>query len=132
MTTTPSLRSDRVRLIILISPKPELSLEEFQDYWLNTHSKLFTSVAIVKKNLTKYEQFHITPSYTAPITSMIPGYSAPPFAGIAIFEAESLEKIYEVFQDEEYTRVVIPDEEKFFIRKDVQFLGGPYATILGA
>lgn len=63
---------------------------------------------------------------------MIPGYSAPPFAGIAIFEAESVEKIYEVFQDEEYTRVVIPDEERFFIRKDVQFLGGSYTTILGA
>lgn len=72
MTTTPSLRSDRVRLIVMISPKPELSLEEFQEYWLNTHSKLFTSVAIVKKNLTKYEQVCICSyaRYSHPVNSL--------------------------------------------------------------
>ena len=36
--------------------------------------------------------------------------------GIAIFEGPSYEKIFETFQDEEYQKTVIPDEEKFLDR----------------
>ena len=32
---------------------------------------------------------------------------------MAIFEAESSEKLWAVFQDEEYHKLVVPDEEKF-------------------
>ncbi|RPD63933.1 hypothetical protein L226DRAFT_567889 [Lentinus tigrinus ALCF2SS1-7] len=132
MSTGASLRSDRVRLVILVAPKPGLSPDECRSYWLNTHSKVFSSIAIVKRNLLKYEQFHFDSRYTAPMTAMIPGYMPPPFFGMAIFEAETIEKIYEVFQDEEYRRVVVPDEENFMSRKDVQMLGGPLVTVYGA
>jgi len=33
--------------------------------------------------------------------------------GMAIFEASSYEKIFEVFTDEDYKKTVVPDEEKF-------------------
>ncbi len=66
---TPSLRSDRVRLAVLMSPKPGLSFEEFDRYWLDVHADVFTSIAIVKRNLLKYEQvsfeassLHVSPS----------------------------------------------------------------------
>lgn len=36
---------------------------------------------------------------------------------MATFEAESYEKIMECFMDEEYNRVVVPDEESFLDRK---------------
>lgn len=51
-----SIRTDRVRLAILLKKKQDLTNEEFLNYWLNSHAKLFTSLEIVKKNLVKYEQ----------------------------------------------------------------------------
>ena len=55
---------------------------------------------------------------------------SPPHAGMAIFEAESLEKIYEVFRDEDYLRLVRPDEEKYINITDTEFVGGPFASII--
>ena len=52
----PSFRKDRVRLAVLMAPKPGLSFEEFDRYWLNVHANVFSSIAIVKRNLLKYEQ----------------------------------------------------------------------------
>lgn len=51
-----TLRTDRVRMVALLYPKEGLSFEEFDRYWLNEHSKVFTSIDIVKKNFLKYEQ----------------------------------------------------------------------------
>lgn len=51
-----TVRSDRVRMVALMYPKDGLSFEEFDKYWLNEHSKVFTSIDIVKTNLLKYEQ----------------------------------------------------------------------------
>ena len=45
------------------------------------------------------------------------GFPVPDFDGMAIFEGESYEKIMECFMDEEYNRVVVPDEEGLFDRK---------------
>ncbi|KAI0743810.1 hypothetical protein C8Q80DRAFT_1355588 [Daedaleopsis nitida] len=123
---------DRVRVAGLVVPKPGMSLEEFHDYWLNTHAKLFSSIAIAKRNLTKYEQFHLDAKSAAALGAVIPGCTTPPYAGIGILEAESLDKIFEIFQDEEYLRVVAPDEERFIARKDMQILAGSYVTVFGA
>ena len=41
------------------------------------------------------------------------------YDGIAVFDAVSLEKIMEVFEDSEYKEKVIPDEENFIDRKKV-------------
>ena len=79
-----------------------------------------------------HTQFIIDPKLTGAYTANIPGYTPPPYAGMAIFEAESIEKIYEVFADEEYVRLVIPDEERLFVRSKTIFLAGPYAKYMGA
>lgn len=49
-------RQGRVRLTLLVYRKQGMSLEEFQQYWKNEHSHVFSSIAIVKKNLLSYEQ----------------------------------------------------------------------------
>jgi len=36
--------------------------------------------------------------------------------GMAIFEAPTYEKIFKVFQDEDYNKIVVPDEERFLNR----------------
>lgn len=38
---------------------------------------------------------------------------------MAIFEAASYAMIFACFQDEEYEKVVVPDEEVYFLRPDV-------------
>ncbi len=52
----PKLRTDRVRLVILVHRKDGMSLEDFQSYWRDEHSQVFSSIPIVKKNLLNYEQ----------------------------------------------------------------------------
>lgn len=49
--------------------------------------------------------------------------------GMAIFEAATFEKIFEVFQDKEYIDTVIPDEEKFLDRNKSQAVPSTLATI---
>ncbi|RPD63987.1 hypothetical protein L227DRAFT_521254 [Lentinus tigrinus ALCF2SS1-6] len=129
-TSTPSLRTDRVRLAVLMAPKPGLSFKEFDRYWLDVHANVFSSIAIVKQNLLKYEQFHLDPKYEAVINASSLAKSKSPFRGIAIFEATSLDKIFEIFQDEEYLRVVVPDELNFFDHEKAQILAGPFASII--
>lgn len=54
------------------------------------------------------------------------------FYGMALFEAETMEKILEVFSDREYLRVVVPDGEKFFNRSTSVMMAGHPAVILGS
>ncbi|KAI0326539.1 hypothetical protein GY45DRAFT_1258785 [Cubamyces sp. BRFM 1775] len=129
-TSKPAVRTDRVRLAVLMAPKPGLSFEEFDRYWLDVHAEVFSSIAIVKRNLLKYEQFHLDPKYDDIIAAQSLAKSKTPFRGIAIFEATSLDKIFDIFQDEEYLRVVVPDEHKFFDHENAQILAGPFATII--
>lgn len=50
--------------------------------------------------------------------------------GMAIFEAESYEKIIEVFTHPDYLRIVVPDEEKFFDRAKSTMIGGQFAELM--
>ena len=68
-------------------------------------------------------------SEAAAIAGGIPGYVAPPFAGMVVLDADSAEKISEIFTDEEYLRVIRPDEDKFFVRQEIQLYMGPIITI---
>ncbi|KAI8968612.1 hypothetical protein BD414DRAFT_504244 [Trametes punicea] len=96
-----ALRTNRVRLAVLMAPKPGLSFEEFDRYWLDVHANVFSSIAVAKRNLLKYEQFHLDRNYDDIVAAQTPAKSKSPFRGIAIFEATSLDKIFEIFQDEE-------------------------------
>ena len=56
----PVARKDRVRFTILVYRKPGMSRDEFQRYWREEHSGIFSNIAIVKKNLVNYEQVRET------------------------------------------------------------------------
>ncbi|KAI0659586.1 hypothetical protein C8Q70DRAFT_1053934 [Cubamyces menziesii] len=126
--------SQRFRMIVLAVPKEGLSQEEFSAYWTEKHAPLFMSIAISKRNVLKYEQLHLDPKPTALIDSAtgwgaLAHHQLPKFGGVAILEAESPEKIAEIFQDEEYRRVVTPDEGMFCDRAGLYILAGHYVTI---
>lgn len=49
--------------------------------------------------------------------------------GMAIFEASSYKKIFEVFTDDDYKKIVVPDEEKFLNKS--KSLGFPADIVPG-
>ncbi|KAJ7707586.1 hypothetical protein B0H17DRAFT_917969, partial [Mycena rosella] len=50
--------------------------------------------------------------------------------GLAIFEGETYAKILEVFANEEYWRVIIPDEANVIAREECQALPLDLFTVL--
>lgn len=58
------------------------------------------------------------------------GFDIVSYRGVVIFEAESYEKIMEVFQSEEYERVIFPDESNFIDRSKTGFFPGPFITFI--
>ncbi|KAL6717767.1 hypothetical protein ACLMJK_003852 [Lecanora helva] len=108
-------RKDRVRLVTLVYRKKDTSFEDFSNYWANEHAKLFKELPIAKQNLLSYEQSHANPESVQQLTHV--GFPCSDADGMAIFEAESSEKLWAVFQDEEYHKVAVPDEEKFMDRE---------------
>ena len=73
-------------------------------------------------------QHHYTDVFEAGAKAM--GYDTPLYRGIAVFEAESYEKIMEVFQSEEYQRVSRPDESSFLDRSKTCFCPGTIITYI--
>ncbi|KAJ7131589.1 EthD domain-containing protein [Mycena crocata] len=116
-----SFRTDRVRLVILLKRKPTLSKEEFHKYWSGSHGALFSSLEIVQTNLLKYEQAHTNDAVLQQI-SQVMGAPMAEWDGMVIFEGESYAKIFAVFQDAEYQKIIVPDEEKFLDRQSAQML----------
>ncbi|KAF9469494.1 hypothetical protein BDZ94DRAFT_1091 [Collybia nuda] len=123
-----SLRQDRVRILAFIKKVDSVSKEEFSRYWVEDHSKIFMSMAIAKTNLLKYEQAHTNDAICKVFEGM--GMHPPPWDGMATFEAESYEKIFAVFKDEEYLKIVLPDELKFIDRPNCKMLPLDLAPIL--
>ncbi|KAF5385132.1 hypothetical protein D9615_000971 [Tricholomella constricta] len=115
-------RTDRVRIIIFVKRKPGLSKEEFSRYWKGPHAELFTSLETVKKNVIKYEQAHVNDKYITAPQAMAMGLTAPDWDGFAVFDAESYDKLFEVFSSEEYAKIAVPDEENFIDRPKFQIL----------
>ena len=91
-----------------------MSETEFHAYWSGQHYKAFSSMDVVKQNLLKYEQCHQNAAQLQKFKDA--GFTVPDFDGIAIFEAESYDKIMAVFTSEEYKTKAIPDEENYLDR----------------
>ena len=53
-----SLRKDRVRLIYLLRRRKDITHEEFADYWLNVHSKVFIGSRVAHQYIytLRYDQ----------------------------------------------------------------------------
>ncbi|KAK7033231.1 hypothetical protein R3P38DRAFT_788641 [Favolaschia claudopus] len=126
-----SYRTDRVRLVVLLKRKPTMTREDFQSHWAGSHCALFISLEIVKKNLLKYEQAHTSNTalqqFSHALRTPIPESE---WDGMVIFEAESYAKILEIFQSEEYQRIVEPDAESILDRPNCQILSLGLITVI--
>ncbi|KAG6918184.1 hypothetical protein DXG01_016171 [Tephrocybe rancida] len=111
-----TIRTDRVRLLMLIKKKEGLTREEFSDYWRNVHAKLFMKLDIVKTNCLRYEQVkgHTDSKWATVLTDS--GLPTSDYDGVLMLDGESFEKLFEIFRSEEFLRNVAPDEENFVDR----------------
>lgn len=73
---------------------------------------------------------HFDPKPNQLLSEGGPVMAPVPYYGMAIFEGESFEKIFEVFNHPEYQKVVLPDEERFFDKSRSLVIAGELATPL--
>ena len=90
-----------VKLIYCISKKPELSVEEFQSYWCNTHAPIAGAIP----GLRRYVQSHVVPATYA-------GDRAPGFDGAAELWFDDMDALRAAMQSPE-VRAAIEDERNF-------------------
>lgn len=122
-----SLRTDRVRIIGSVKRKEGVSKEEFENFWINEHPKLFNSLEVVKRrNILKYEQARANEVVSQALTES--GLTVAPFDAMSIFEAPTFEALMEVFTSEEYKKTVGAESLKYFERG--QMFAANFATII--
>ncbi|KAL1724298.1 hypothetical protein EV715DRAFT_285467 [Schizophyllum commune] len=107
-----SLRKDRVRLIYLVKRRKDMTHEEFANYWLNVHSRIFAGSRVAHYYMSRYEQMHPS-AVTAKAWAEKYGIPATTFDGVGLFEANSFEDIRAVFDSPEYKAHIHRDEYNF-------------------
>ncbi|KAF8899392.1 hypothetical protein BD779DRAFT_1667065 [Infundibulicybe gibba] len=105
-----AFRKDRVRLAFYLTRRDNYTHEEWSEYWANTHSKIFTSIPIVQKNLLRYEQAHVNETTTAAFQAL--GFPIATYDGVAIFEPPASTS----FWSDDYKNIAIPNESIFVDR----------------
>ncbi|KAJ7461818.1 hypothetical protein B0H11DRAFT_116613 [Mycena galericulata] len=115
-----TIRTDRVRLTILLKRKPGMSNEEFSRYWAGEYGSLFASLEIVKTNILKYEQAHLNKEMRECFQGA--GFKASEWDGMIVFEAESYAKIMEVLKNEDFQEIAMADAENFIDVPQCQFV----------
>ncbi len=108
-----------IRITFCLTKRDELSLEEFQDYWLNKHAPLVKSVASDLR-IKKYVQLHTRewPENDAARASRAGSLDAAPaiYDGVAELWWDSLEDLRaatETDQGRAAGRLLLEDEAKF-------------------
>ncbi|KEF52249.1 uncharacterized protein A1O9_11489 [Exophiala aquamarina CBS 119918] len=112
----------QVKLVIAINKRDDISYEEFDRYWSEEHPKLFLKVPVYKDKLITYSQFHIDRSNKEELKKL--GLPVASYDGLVTMVVNSLENLVQIFNDDEYKRLVAPDESKFVKRSEAQVMIG--------
>ncbi|KAJ8085222.1 hypothetical protein PM082_004016 [Marasmius tenuissimus] len=114
-STTPTFDENSGRLLLNVTKQDELTFEQFDRYWLETHSKLVTDIPIAREKITLYEQLHLH-------SNPVPEFPHPTMKcqnrlesdGVVVAQSTSLEEIFDlIYINEEFRQVAGPDEDKF-------------------
>ena len=90
-----------IKRFVVLRRKPDMSVEEFWDYWENTHGLLIANIP----GLIKYIQYHVKSERV--------DKADDPIDGIAELWFESEETQKEAYQSPEY-QAVVEDEPNLF------------------
>lgn len=95
-----------IKLTILLRKRKDLNHEEFVQYHQTKHAPLFMSLPAVQQYVRRYVQGHPQPLD-------LPGLPPRTYDGTTELWFETPDDIAKVFTDEEYLRLIRPDEAKF-------------------
>ncbi|KAJ7634693.1 hypothetical protein FB45DRAFT_1025623 [Roridomyces roridus] len=123
-----TIRTDRVRLAILLIRKPGTTVEEFRRHWAEVHGPLIGSIEIVKKNILKYEQAYPNAELTAGLKAGGANVPSLEWDGMAIFEAESYAKI--TLKSDEFKELAAADADKFLNATEMRFIPLDLITVV--
>ncbi len=102
------------KIVYCVRRKPEMSVEEFQDYWLNTHGPLVRKHADAL-NVRRYVQTHT--AHQGLTEAMVKSRNGPePFDGIAELWYDSEADVFAAAKTEEGKaagRELVEDENRF-------------------
>ncbi|KAK7049298.1 hypothetical protein VNI00_005899 [Paramarasmius palmivorus] len=110
--TNPSLRKDRVRLLIFLKRKDGMTFDDWSKHWLETLGPAFASSQAAKQNIIRYEQLHVNQRGKQILLET--GYKVPDFDGVAVFEAGSVENLNALYSSDEWTQQIAPNTSKAF------------------
>ncbi|KAK0465921.1 uncharacterized protein EV420DRAFT_801392 [Desarmillaria tabescens] len=127
---TGTIQTDRIRVVLLFKRKEGLTLDEFYQHWFEGLSKMLLASPIFTDNVLKYEQLRIDNETMAMLKTVGFEPPEPEWDGMALLEAESFDKIFSIFQSEEYKTVIGPYEDKFLERKAAQIFPLKFAVFL--
>lgn len=91
-----------IKRFVILRRKPEMSVQEFWNYWENIHGPLIAKIP----GLIKYTQYHVESSQLDDTDTAIDGIAE------LWFESEEAQKI--AYQSAEY-QAVVEDEPNLFI-----------------
>lgn len=92
-----------IKVTILLRRNASYSRDAFITYHRTKHAALFTSLPVVQQTVRRYVQQHALPVE-------IPSLPAPKYDGVTELWFDDVESFGRCFGDEEYMRVVRPDE----------------------
>ena len=104
-----------IKLTILLKRNSAMTHDEFVTYHREHHADLFMSVPVVQANVAAYVQQHT-------VDESVEGLPTAPFDGVTELWFEDAENIRRLFTDEEYLRVIRPDEMKFCDVQEARFM----------
>ena len=97
-----------IKVSVFLTRRPGIGRQEFISYWTNEHVRLVCSLEGFTSAVRRYTQQH-------PLESP-EGLPEAPYDGIAELWLDDMESLGQVFGQEVYASVVVPDEEKFLDR----------------
>lgn len=107
-----------IKLSILLTRRPDLSHEQFVDYWTNKHTPLIGSVPGGEVPVRRYVQL-------LPTGDEIAGVTTAAADGVAELWVDDIADAANWFTSETYTTIIAADEENFLDRSKTRFF---YAT----
>lgn len=95
-----------IKVTILLTRNEALTREQFIAYHRTEHAALFSSIPVVKETVRQYVQQHA-------LGVTIPGLPPEKYDGVTELWFDDLDGFGRCFSDDDYMRLVRPDEMKF-------------------
>jgi uncharacterized protein (TIGR02118 family) len=120
----PNERKIMIKMNVFLTRRADLTREEFNEYWTNTHTPLLAAMPANAENARKYVQLHST-------GEQIDGLPSASYDGIAEIWVDDLAGAKALFVNDYYDTVIAVDEANFLDRSKTVFLYSNEEVIFG-